>query len=166
MLQVSRPSIGDEELSRIKDVLESGWLGHGSTVLEFEEKLKAFLPARHVVAVNTGTSALHLSLDALGIGIGDEVIVPSLTFCASVQAIVAVGATPVFCEVVPETLNIDVADVEKRLTPRTRAIMPVHYCGNACDMDALLEIGREHGISIVEDAAHAFGVLLSRETAW
>ena len=157
MLLVSRPSIGTEELQRVKEVFESGWLGHGSIVLEFENRLKTYLGAGYVVAVNTGTSALHLALDAIGVAKGDEVIVPSLTFCASVQAITALGATPVFCEVSPRTLNVDVADVRKRITSRTRAIMPVHFCGNACDMDALLDIGRSHGVKIVEDAAHAFG---------
>lgn len=157
MLPVSRPSIGAEELEAVRHVFDSGWLGLGSAVFAFEERLKAYLGARHVIAVNTGTSALHIALAAYGVARGDEVIVPSLTFCASVQAIMAVGAVPVFCEVSPRTLNLDVADVERRLTPRTRAVMPVHYCGQACDMDALLALGRARGVAIVEDAAHAIG---------
>lgn len=157
MLIVSRPSLGEHELERVKEVFDSGWLGHGVSVLEFEKQVQELLGARHVVAVNTGTSALHIALDALKIGVGDEVIVPSLTFCGSVQAITALNAIPVFCEVQPETLNIDVEDARQRITDKTRAIMPVHFCGNACELDSLLALGRENGLYIVEDAAHAFG---------
>jgi len=157
MLPVSRPSIGTDELEEIRKVFETGWLGLGSTVFEFENKLKEYFPAQNVIAVNTGTTALHLALDAIGIKEGDEVIVPSLTFCASIQVITALKAVPVFCEVDPGTLNMDIEDARRLITPRTKAIMPVHYCGNACDMDALLSIGKEHNIPIVEDAAHAFG---------
>jgi perosamine synthetase len=157
MLPVSRPSIGTEELKSISEVFDTGWLGHGAFVIKFENRLKEFLGSRNVIAVNTGTSALHLALDAIGINKGDEVIVPSLTFCAGIQAITALGAKPIFCEVSPRTLNVDVEDVKKRITPRTRAIMPVHFCGNSCDMNALLDMGRRHSLTIVEDAAHAFG---------
>lgn len=157
MLPVSRPSIGQEELEEVKKVFDSGWLGLGSTVFEFENLVKEYLGAKNIIAVNTGTTALHIALDAFGIGEGDEVIVPSLTFCASIQAITALGAIPVFCEVDPNTLNIDVEDSRKRITPKTKAIMPIHYCGNACDMDALLNAVKEKNIIIIEDAAHAFG---------
>jgi perosamine synthetase len=156
-IPVSRPSIGQEELEEVKKVFSTGWLGLGSTVFEFENKLRDYLGAKHVVAVNTGTTALHIALDALGIKDGDEVIVPSLTFCASIQVITALGAIPVFCEINPDTLNVDVSDIKKKITKNTRAIMPVHYCGQVCDMDALMEIGKYHNIFIVEDAAHAFG---------
>jgi len=157
MLPVSRPSIGREELEEVGKVFETGWLGLGAAVFAFEEKLREYLGAKHVIAVNSGTNALHIALDAYGIGEGDEVIVPSLTFCASIQVITALRARPVFCEIEPDTLNLDVEDARGRITARTKAIMPVHYCGNACDMDALLNIGREHDIRIIEDAAHAFG---------
>lgn len=157
MLPVSRPSIGSEELEEVKKVFDTGWLGLGSTVFEFENKIKEYLGATNVIAVNTGTTALHIALDAFGITEGDEVIVPSLTFCASIQVITALRAIPVFCEVHSDTLNIDIEDVRKKLTPQTKAIMPVHYCGNACDMDSLLDVGRKHNILIIEDAAHAFG---------
>lgn len=157
LIPIQRPSIGIDELEEVKKVFESGWLGLGSVVFEFEKKIEEFLGAGHVIAVNTGTSALHIALDGAGIGEGDEVIVPSLTFCASVEAITAVGATPVFCEVKPENLNMDIDDAIRRIRPKTRAIMPVHYCGNPCDMDTLLSIGKEHNILIIEDAAHAFG---------
>jgi len=141
----------------LKKVFSTGWLGLGSTVFEFENKLKDYLGAKHVLAVNTGTTALHIALDAFGIKDGDEVIVPSLTFCASIQVITALGARPVFCEINPDNLNIDVTDVKKKITKNTTAILPVHYCGQACDMDALMEIGKNRNIFIIEDAAHAFG---------
>jgi perosamine synthetase len=157
MIPVQRPCLGQEELDAVKKVFDSRWLGMGSTVKEFEDALRKHLGAKHVVAVNSGTSALHIALDALGIGEGDEVIVPSLTFAASVQAIIACGARPAFCDVKGHTLTIDVADVSRRMTPKTRAIMPVHYGGLACDMDELFEIAARHRVKIVEDAAHAFG---------
>jgi dTDP-4-amino-4,6-dideoxygalactose transaminase len=157
MIPVSRPSMGHEELNEVKKVFDTGWLGLGATVFEFENRIKEYLPAHNVVAVNTGTSALHVALDAFGVTEGDEVIVPSLTFCASIQVITALGARPVFCEINPGNLNMDVSDVKTRITKKTKAIMPVHYCGQACDMDALMEIGRNRNIAIIEDAAHAFG---------
>ena len=157
MLPVSRPSIGQDELREVEKVFSTGWLGLGSTVFEFENRLKDYLGAKHVLAVNTGTTALHIALDAFGIKEGDEVIVPSLTFCAGVQVITALGARPVFCEINPDNLNIDISDVKTRITNKTKAIMPVHYCGLACDMDALMEIGKNRNITIIEDAAHAFG---------
>lgn len=157
MLPTSRPSLGNEELEEVRKIFNSGWLGLGSTVFEFENVIKEYLGAKNVIAVNTGTSALHIALDSFGIDAGDEVIVPSLTFCASIQAITALGAIPVFCEVYQHNLNIDMEDVRNSITPKTKAIMPVHYCGNACNMDTLLELGREHNILIIEDAAHAFG---------
>lgn len=156
-IPVSRPSLGHAELEAVRAVFETGWLGLGSVTYEFEQALKEYLGAEHVVAVNTGTSALHLALEGLYLDPGDEVIVPSLTFAASVQAIIAAGATPVFCDVLEDTLLMDVEDVARRLTPRTRAVMPVHYCGNPCDMDALLTLAERHLLMIVEDAAHAFG---------
>ena len=157
MLPVSRPSIGSEEIEEVKKVFNTGWLGLGETVYEFETKIKKYLGAKNVIAVNTGTTALHIALDAFGITEGDEVIVPSLTFCACIQVITALRSIPVFCEVDPDTLNIDIDDVREKITPKTKAIIPVHYCGNACDMDSLLDIGRKHSILIIEDAAHAFG---------
>ena len=157
MLIVSRPSLGEQELGRVKEVFDSGWLGHGTSVIEFEKQVQELLGARHVVSVNTGTSALHIALDALDIGADDEVIVPSLTFCGCVQVITALNAIPIFCEVEPETLNIDVEDARRCITDNTKAIMPVHFCGNACELDSLLALGKENGLRILEDAAHAFG---------
>ena len=157
MIKVSQGCLGEEELAAVREVFAAGYYGHGPKVLEFEEALKKFLGAPHVVAVNTGTSALHLAMDALGIGAGDEVVVPSLTYVASFQAIRETGAVPVACEINLETLRADLADMERRITPRTKALMPVHYAGAACDMDALLRLAGRHKLRVIEDAAHAFG---------
>lgn len=159
MIPIARPSIGKEELREVEKVFSSGWLGMGSTVFEFENKIKDYIGVKHVIAVNTGTSAIHIALDALGVDEGDEVIVPSLTFAGSVQPIIACRATPVFCEVDKNTMNIDVNDAKKRITARTKVIMPVHYGGEPCEMDGLLDMARGKGIHVIEDAAHAFGSL-------
>ena len=156
-MPVARPSIGKEELAEVKKVFDSRWLGLGSWVLRFEKKIKEYTGAANVIAVNTGTTALHLALDVLGIGGGDKVIVPSLTFAASVQAICMTGAEPVFCDVEDDTLNMDVDDVKKRISPRVKAIMPVHYRGLFCDMDRILDLAAAKNVRVVEDAAHAFG---------
>jgi len=157
MIPVARPSIGKEELSAINNVFETGWLGLGSVVFEFENKIKEYLPVANVIAVNTGTTALHIALDAFEIKSGDEIITPSMTFAASIQAITQTGAVPVFCEIRENDLNIDIDDLRKKITSKTKAIMPVHYCGKACEMETLLEIGKKYNIKILEDAAHAFG---------
>jgi perosamine synthetase len=156
-LPIHRPFVGAEEAEAVRRVLESRWLGMGPTTREFERRLKEYLGARYVVAVSSGTAALHLALDALRLRADDEVVLPSFTFAACPQAVVAAGARPVFCEITPETLTLDIDDASRRITPRTRAIMPVHYGGFACPMDELLALGRENGIAVVEDAAHAFG---------
>lgn len=159
MIPIARPSIGDEELNEVRKIFSTGWLGMGSTVFEFENALKGYLGAKNAIAVNTGTSALHITLDALGIKETDEVIVPSLTFVATIQAIIACKARPVFCEIDAETMNADIGDIKKRITKKTKAIIPVHYGGQPCDMDALMDLARKHSVRIVEDAAHAFGSL-------
>lgn len=157
MIKISRAVLEAEELEGVRSAFATGWLGMGSVVGEFEAALAAHFRAKHVIAVNTGTSALHLALDSLGVGPGDEVIVPSLTFVGSFQAIAMTGAVPVPCEVHPETLLMDLADVRRRITPRTKAVMPVHFCGSPCDMRGLQALRDELGLRIVEDAAHAFG---------
>ncbi len=157
MIPVSRPSIGREELEEVGKVFETGWLGLGSVVKEFEEEVKKFIGAEYVVAVNTGTSALHLALEAIGVGRGDEVLLPSLTFVATAQAVTMLGAKPVFCDVRDGDLNIDPEDIRKKITDKTKAIIPVHYRGQPCEMDEILEIATEYNLRIVEDAAHAFG---------
>lgn len=157
-ISLQRSSIGKEELASVKEVFDSRWLGLGSKVLEFEKGLKDFLNTKkYVIAVNTGTSALHLSLDALGITKGDEVITPSLTFVATTQTIIATGATPVFCDIRDSTLNIDPQEIVKKITLKTKAIIVVHYRGMACEMGEILKIAKNHSLRVVEDAAHAFG---------
>jgi dTDP-4-amino-4,6-dideoxygalactose transaminase len=156
-IPLQRPSLGDEEVQAVKAVFDSRWLGLGSVVKEFEDRVRDLVGAKHVIAVNTGTSAIHIALEALGIGPGDEVLAPSLTFVATIQAVIQAGATPVFCDVEADTLNLDVEDARKRITPRTRAIIAVHYGGLACDLDALMALCKERGLLLVEDAAHAFG---------
>jgi perosamine synthetase len=157
VIPVSRPSLGDAELAAVREVFDSCWLGLGAQVFAFEQELSRFLGAQNVVCTNTGTTALHLALDALGIGSGDEVVVPSLTFVATIQAITATGARPVFCDVHDGDLNMDVGDAAKRITPQTKAILPVHYRGFPCDMGALQDLACDRDLFIVEDAAHAFG---------
>lgn len=149
--------MGPEELEAVRQVLDSRWLGRGRLTKEFEDRLAEYLNVKYVIAVNSGTAALHMALDALDLKPGDEVIVPSLTFVSSVQAILAAGGRPVFCEVRPESLNIDVEHVAELITERTRAILPVHYGGRVCDMEGLRRLVHGRNIRLVEDAAHAFG---------
>jgi dTDP-4-amino-4,6-dideoxygalactose transaminase len=157
MIAISKPVTGPEEIRAIEKVFDTGWLGLGSTVFDFEKALQDFLGVKHVIAVNTGTSALHIALAGFGIGPGDEVILPSITFAACVQSVVALGATPVFAESHEDTLLLDVEDVKKKLTKKTKAVMPVHYCGNPCDMEGLMALAKQNGFFVIEDAAHAFG---------
>jgi len=157
MIKVSQGCLGEEELAQVKEAFEYGYFGLAYKVVEFEKALAKYLGAKHVITTNNGTSALHLAIDALGIGKGDEVIVPSLTFVASFQAISATGATPIPCDVYPDTLLCDIEDIKRCITPKTKAIMPVHYASNPCDMDRLMDIAAKHKIRIVEDAAHALG---------
>jgi dTDP-4-amino-4,6-dideoxygalactose transaminase len=157
MIRVSMGCMGAEELAEIQKVFDYGYFGLGAQVTEFEAALQRYLGAPEVIAVNTGTAALHIALDALGVGAGDEVITPSLTFAACFQAIAMTGATPVACDVVPDTLLFDLADMERRINSRTRVLMPMHYAGNPCDMDAVLGLAERRGLRVVEDAAHAFG---------
>jgi len=157
MIKVSQGVLGEEELAAVRDAFAYGYFGMASRAAALERAREEYLGAPHVLVVSNGTAALHLALDALGIGPGDEVLTPSLTFVACFQAIAATGATPVSCDVHPDTLLLDVADAERRITPRTRAIVPLHYGGNPCDLDAVLDLAAGHGLRVVEDAAHAFG---------
>lgn len=145
-----------EAVSRV--LLADGYLGMGREVQAFEAELATFLgvPADGVVCVNSGTAALHLAVEAVAHS-GDEVLVQSLTFVASFQAISAARAVPVACEILPETLTLDLEDARRRFTPRTRAVMPVHYAGNPGDLEAIYDFARSQGLRVIEDAAHAFG---------
>ncbi len=156
-LPFARPDIGPAEIDAVSAAMRSGWVTTGPKTKEFEQAFTAFLGGNGLqsIAVNSATAGLHLALEALGIGPGDEVIAPTLTFTATVEVVRYLGADPVLVDVDPVTLNIDPAKVRAAITPRTKAIMPVHYGGLACDMDAILTIAKEHHLKVVEDAAHA-----------
>jgi len=157
-IPVSAPTLTGREREYVLDCLDSTWISSkGKHIAAFEESFAAFCGTKHAVATNNGTTALHLALVALGIEPGDEVIVPSLTYIASANAVRYCGATPVLVDCDERTLNADPAEVRAKLTPRTRAIMAVHLYGHPVDMDPLLELGRAHGIPVLEDAAEAHG---------
>ncbi len=151
------PHIESAEIDEVVDSLASGWLGTGPKVARFERDFAAYkgIGEGQVAAVNSCTAALHVSMIASGIGPGDEVITTPMTFCATVNAIIHAGATPVLADVDPVTMNIDPAEVEARITSRTRAILPVHFAGRPCEMDSLMEIARRHDLKVIEDCAHA-----------
>lgn len=151
-----RPSVSDDEIKGVVAAMTSGWLTSGPQVKEFEARFAEAVGAKHAVAVNSATAALHLCLEAIGVGSGDEVLVPTLTFAATAEVVVLLGATPVLVDCDPDTLSLDVADARRKLTPRTRAIMPVHYAGQPCDVDGVMALAAEAGIKVIEDAAHAF----------
>lgn len=157
MIPLARPSISESEIEAVAGIMRSGWLGQGAAVAQFEEELKKITGADNIIAVSSGTMALRLALEASGIGNGDTVLVPSLTFCATIQAITATGAQPLFCEVSPETLNLNVQDAGERILPSTRAIIPVHMGGLPCNMKEVTELAERYNLAIIEDAAHAFG---------
>ncbi|BCS88780.1 DegT/DnrJ/EryC1/StrS family aminotransferase [Pseudodesulfovibrio sediminis] len=149
------PLIEQAEIDEVVASMESGWLGTGPKVAQFEKDFSAYLGDGHSAACNSCTAALHLSLVALGLQPGDEVITTPLTFCASVNAIIHAGCTPVLADVNPVTQNIDPASIREKITDRTRAILPVHFAGRSCDMDDIMAIAREFNLKVVEDCAHA-----------
>ena len=151
----SRPWIDDTEIEAVSEVLASKWISTGARVREFERAFAEYLGVKHAIAVSSCTAALHLSLVVTGIGTGDEVITTPYTFTATAEAIRYVGAKPVFVDICPDTLNIDVTKVEQAITPRTKAIIPVHIAGLPCDMDALRETCQTHNLVLIDDAAHA-----------
>jgi dTDP-4-amino-4,6-dideoxygalactose transaminase len=157
-VQLSKPSLGDREEAAVVEVLRSGFLGMGPQVAEFEAELSEFLGGGvEVVCTNTGTSALDLAVRGACLGPGDDVLVPSLTFVASFQAIAVSGANPVACDVDPSTALLDLVDAEKRIGPNTRAVMPVHYASALGDLQAVYRFAEKFGLRVIEDAAHAFG---------
>jgi dTDP-4-amino-4,6-dideoxygalactose transaminase len=152
----------EAESLAVQNVLKSRWLTMGKVTQEFETSFAAHVETGHAIAVTNATAALHLSCLALGLGPGDEVIVPSLTFVATANAVRYVGATPIFADIVsPDNLNISPDAVRASITPRTRAIIVVHYAGYPCDMDAILSIAKQNGLFVIEDAAHAIGSKLT-----
>ncbi|NHZ39318.1 DegT/DnrJ/EryC1/StrS family aminotransferase [Massilia aquatica] len=159
-LPFALPDIGDEEIAAVVDCLRSGWVTTGPRTRQFEHAFAAYLGGKvEAISVNSATAGLHLALEALGIGPGDEVIVPTLTFTATAEVVRYLGAHPILVDADPDTLNLSLTAVEAAIGPRTRAIIPVHYAGLACDMDGILALAAAYGLKVVEDAAHAFPTL-------
>ena len=149
------PDIGEAEVQAVVETLRSGWLTTGPQVKQFEEEFARYVGCRQAVAVNSGTAALHLALEAVGIGEGDEVILPTMTFAATAEVVLYLHAWPVLVDCRQDTLNLDPDQLEQAITPRTKAIIPVHFGGHPCDMGRILEIARAHHLAVIEDAAHA-----------
>lgn len=158
LIRLSKSCLGEAEKLAVKCVLDREYLGMGAEVQEFEQALKEFF-GRPAVCVVNGTAAVHLAVQACGIGQGDEVLVPSLTYVASFQAVSATGAKPVACDINPETCILDWRDAERRITPQTKAVMPVHYSGGVGALDEIYAFSQRHGLRVIEDAAHAFGTI-------
>ena len=156
------PDIGPEEIDEVVATLESGWIGTGPKVAQFEEEFAAYksVAQNRVAAMNSCTAALHASMVAAELQADDEVITTATTFCATANAIIHAGATPVIADINPESFNIDIDDLERRITPKTRAILPVHFAGRPCDMDRIVALCKKHNLILVEDCAHAI------ETQW
>ena len=148
------PLIEQPEIDEVVECLQSGWIGSGPRVARFEEQFREYTGAGHALALNSCTAALHLAFHALGVGPGDEVIAPSMTFVATSNAAIHAGATPILVDCDRQTMNIDPAAIEAAVTPRTRAIVVVHFAGRPCEMDAILAIARKHDLRVVEDCAH------------
>jgi UDP-4-amino-4-deoxy-L-arabinose-oxoglutarate aminotransferase len=156
-LPFSRPSIGDEEIAAVEQVLRSGWITTGPKNQALEEHFANYVGCKHAVALSSATGGMHITLLALGIGPGDEVITSSQTWVSTANMICLLGATPVFVDVDRDTLMTDLQSIEAAITPRTKAIIPVHYAGAAFDLDPLYALADKHGIAVIEDAAHAAG---------
>jgi dTDP-4-amino-4,6-dideoxygalactose transaminase len=154
-LPFHRPCVGQEEIDAVVDTLRSGWLTMGPKTRAFEEAFAAAVDAPQAIAVSSATAGLHLGLDALGVGPGDEVLVPTLTFASTAATVIHTGARPRLVDCEPDTLNLSVADAERKWTARTKAIVPVHFAGHPCDLDAVQALARARGGAVMEDAAHA-----------
>ena len=155
-LPFSLPDIGEAEIDEVADTLRSGWITTGPKTKRFEEQFRCYIGSKHAIAVNSCTAALHVALAAAGIGPGDEVITSPLTFCSTANVIVHLGGTPVFADI-GEDYNVDPREIERHITPATKAIIPVHYSGQPCQMDEILACARRRGLLVIEDAAHAVG---------
>jgi dTDP-4-amino-4,6-dideoxygalactose transaminase len=155
-LPYALPSIGDEEIAEVVDSLRSGWITTGPKVKRFESDFSEYVSSKHAIAVNSCTAGLHIALTALGVGPDDEVIVPTFTFCSTANVVVHLGARPVLVDV-GEDFNVTAEAIEAAITPRTKAIVPVHYSGQACDLEAIYALAARHNLPVVEDAAHAVG---------
>jgi perosamine synthetase len=157
LLPYGRQQVTEEDIAAVVEVLRSDWLTTGPKIGEFEEAVAAFVGAAHAVAFSSGTAALHAAASAAGISSGDEAITTPLTFAATANCVLYRGGTPVFADVEAESMTIDPAEIERRITPRTRCLLPVDYTGHPAEYDAILRIAREHGLIVIEDAAHALG---------
>lgn len=149
------PLIEEDDMRAVREVMESGWITTGPKAAQFEQEFAQYVGARHAIAVNSGTAALHVALDAIGTGEGDEVIVPTLTFAATAEAVIYCKARPVLVDCEPEIFNVDPVQVERAITAQTRAVIPVHFAGHPCDMEPILRSARANNLKVVEDAAHA-----------
>ena len=156
-LPIAKPDLSDGDIAEVLDTLNSGWLVYGAKTQRFEQQFRDRVGTEHALAVSSCTAGMHLALLACGIGPGDEVITSPLTFPATANVIVLCGATPVLADIAADDLQIDPGQIERWITPRTKAIMPVHYAGQACDMDAINDIAHRHGLKVIEDAATAAG---------
>jgi len=158
LIPVYKPSLAGNENKYVAECLASSWISSRGKFIElFEKSFAEYISIEHATAVSNGTVAIHLALEALGIGVGDEVILPTFTYVASANAIVYTGATPVFVDSLPDTWQIDPADIVKKITPRTKAIMAVHLYGQPCEMDTLVRIAKSNNLFLIEDCAEAFG---------
>jgi dTDP-4-amino-4,6-dideoxygalactose transaminase len=157
-LPYNLPSIGDEEIREVTDALQSGWITTGPRVKKFEESFQKLTGAAYACAADSCTAGMHMALIALGVGPGDEVIVPDMTFCATANVVFHVGAMPVIVDVLRDTYHIDPEAIERAITRKTKAIMPVHYGGQICDMDRILDIAQRHHLKVLEDSAHTIDV--------
>jgi len=163
-LPFALPDITEREITAVSDTLRSGWITTGPRTKEFEQKFAEAVGGRHAVAVNSCTAAMHLALEAIGVGPGDEVIVPTMTFAATGEVVRYMGAKPVLVDVRRGDHNIDPVAIERAITTRTKAIIPVHFGGQSSDLDSILTLAQTHGLKVVEDAAHAFPTSLNGKT--
>lgn len=159
-----RAAYGEEEATAVAEVVRSGWLTMGPKTFEFERQFAEYVGAKHAIAVSSGTAALHLALAAVGIGLQDEVLVPTNTFTATAEVVTYFGARPVLVDTCSETMNLDPEDAVRRITPRTRAILAVHFAGQPCELDALARLASAHNLALIEDAAHALPARYAGQT--
>ena len=157
MIPYGRQIIEDDDIQAVVDVLKSDYLTTGPKIAEFEKSVADYVGAKYAVAVSNGTAALHAACFAAGIGAGDEVITTPITFAASANCVLYCGGKPVFADIDPQTYNIDAEDIKRKITARTKAIIPVHLAGQPCDMDAIHKIAEEYRLTVIEDGAHALG---------
>ncbi len=155
LIPFHRADVGEEEIQAVTEVLRSGWLTMGAKTLEFERQFAKYVGGEHAIAVSSCTAALHLALEAIGLRPGDEVLLPTTTFTATAEVVTYLGGRPVLVDIDPSTMNTDAEDAARRVTPQTRAVVPVHFGGQPCDMEGIQALADRHGLCVIEDAAHA-----------